>query len=156
MPKKKILINLNTSWNVYNFRLGLIKYLQLKGYEVVVVAPKDEYVSKLELIGVKCHHVSINQKGANPITDLFLLTSYLKLFKKIRPDLILSYTIKPNIYGNFAAKIANIPTINNISGLGTLFIKTTLSSYVGKILYRFSLKSSAHIFFKIIVIVKYF
>ena len=148
MIKKKILINLNTSWNVYNFRLGVIKSLQLKGYEIVSLAPKDEYVIKLESIGVKCYHVSINQKGTNPITDFILLINYLKLFKKIKPDLILSYTIKPNIYGNFAAKFLNIPTINNISGLGTLFIKSTFISYIGKILYKLSLKSSAHIFFQ--------
>ncbi|MDA9656065.1 glycosyltransferase family 4 protein [Flavobacteriales bacterium] len=148
MIKKKILININTSWNVYNFRLGLIKSLQLKGYEIVALAPKDEYVIKLESIGVKCCHVSINQKGTNPISDYILFLNYLKLFKKIKPDLILSYTIKPNIYGNFAAQVLNIPTINNISGLGTLFIKSTFISFIGKILYKFSLKRSAHIFFQ--------
>jgi len=154
--KKKILINLNTSWNIYNFRLGLIKSLQSKGYEIISLAPKDEYVIELESIGVKCYHVFLNQKGTNPFTDFILFIKYLKLFNKIKPDLILSYTIKPNIYGNFAANILNIPTVNNISGLGTLFIKTNFISYIGKLLYKLSLKSSAHVFFKIILISNYF
>jgi glycosyltransferase involved in cell wall biosynthesis len=145
---KKILINLNTSWNIYNFRLSLIKSLQSKGYEVIALAPNDNYVDEIESIGVKCYNVFLKQKGTNPITDFYLFIQYLKLFNKIKPDIILSYTIKPNVYGNFAANILNIPTVNNISGLGTLFIKTTLTSHIGKILYKLSLKSSAHVFFQ--------
>ena len=145
---KKILINLNTSWNIFNFRLGLIKFLQSKGYEVFALAPKDEYVNKLESAGVKCYNVFLNQKGINPIADFFLFIKYLIIFNKIKPNLILSYTIKPNIYGNLAASILKIPTINNISGLGTLFIKTNIISYIGKILYKLSLARGTHICFQ--------
>ncbi len=148
MIKKKILINLNSSWNIFNFRLGLINFLQSEGYEVFALAPKDEYVKYLESAGVKCYSISLNQKGVNPISDFILFLHYIRLFKKIKPNLILSYTIKPNIYGNFAASILKIPTINNISGLGTLFIKTNLISSIGKILYKLSLKSSKHVFFQ--------
>ena len=145
---KKIIINLNSTWNIFNFRFGLIKFLQSEGYEIIAVAPKDEYVNYLESTGVKCYNISLNQKGVNPITDFILFLQYLRLFNKIKPNLILSYTIKPNIYGNFAANILNIPTINNISGLGTLFIKTNFISSIGKILYKLSLKSSKHVFFQ--------
>jgi glycosyltransferase involved in cell wall biosynthesis len=148
MNNKKLLINLNSSWNVFNFRLGLIKFLQSEGYEVFALAPMDEYVNYLESTGVKCYNISLNQKGVNPITDFILFLQYLRLFNKIKPNLILSYTIKPNIYGNFAASILKIPTINNISGLGTLFIKTNFTSSIGKILYKLSLKSSKHVFFQ--------
>ena len=148
MKNKKILFNLNSSWNIFNFRLGLIKFLQSEGFEVIALAPRDEYVNHLESAGVKCHNIFLNQKGTNPITDFFLFIQYLRLFNKIKPDLILSYTIKPNIYGNFAASILKIPTINNISGLGTLFIKTNFISSIGKILYKLSLRSSNHIFFQ--------
>ena len=145
---KKIIINLNSSWNIFNFRLGLIKFLQSEGYEIIAVAPRDEYVNHLKAAGLKCYNIYMNQKGTNPITDFFLFLQYLRLFNKIKPNLILSYTIKPNIYGNFAANILNIPTINNISGLGTLFIKTNFISSIGKILYKLSLKSSEHTFFQ--------
>jgi len=146
--KNLILINLNSAWNIYNFRISLIQSLQENGYKVVGVAPHDNYVDKLEDIGVKCFHVNLNPKGTNPITDLYLVYQYYKLFKLVKPDLILSFTIKPNIYGNLAARLLNIPTINNISGLGTLFIKTSFATYIGKLLYKFSLAFSTHIFFQ--------
>lgn len=144
----KIIISINTSWNIFNFRLGLIKSLQSKGYQIFAIAPKDEYVLKLESLGVTCYDISLNQKGINPINDIRLLLQYYKLFNSIKPDLILSYTIKPNVYGNLAARLLRINTINNISGLGTLFIQTTFASYVGKILYKLSLSSSFHVFFQ--------
>lgn len=147
MPKK-ILINLNTSWNIYNFRMGLIKSLQSEGYQIYALAPRDKYVNDLELAGIKYFNIFLNQKGTNPIKDAGLILQYYNIFKKIKPNLILSYTIKPNIYGNLAASILKIPTINNISGLGTLFIKTNFISYIGKFFYKLSLTTSNHIFFQ--------
>ena len=144
----RIVISINTSWNIYNFRLNLIKAVQNEGHEVIIIAPKDNYVDKLEDIGVKCFDVNLNPKGTNPITDLYLVYQYYKLFKLLSPDIILSYTIKPNIYGNLAARLLRIPTINNISGLGTLFIKTSFATYFGKMLYRLSLAFSEHVFFQ--------
>ena len=143
-----ILINLNTTWNIYNFRLSLIKSLQANGYIVAALAPNDNYVAKLEKLGVKCFHISLNAKGTNPFRDIYLVYKYYKIFKQLKPTVILSYTIKPNIYGNIAAKLLNISTINNISGLGTLFVKTSLATYIGMFLYKLSLASSAHVFFQ--------
>lgn len=145
---KLILINLNSHWNIYNFRYDLIKKLQEKGFQVVALAPFDRYVSKLEDIGVKCFHIKLNPSGTNPITDIYLVYKYYKLFKLIKPNLILSYTIKPNIYGNLAARLLQIPVINNISGLGTIFIKTSVTTIIGKLLYKLSLASSAFVFFQ--------
>lgn len=144
----KIVISINTTWNIYNFRLNLIKQLQSLGHNVMAVAPQDEYVSKLEALDVQCYHVNLNSKGTNPLSDIKLVFQYYKLFKKLKPDCILSYTIKPNIYGNFAARLLSIPTINNISGLGTLFIKKSMATHIGKLLYKFSLSSSHHVFFQ--------
>jgi len=144
----KILISINSSWNIYNFRLSLIKRLISEGFEVFGLAPKDEYVYNLEDLGIPCFDININQNGINPISDLQLIRDYIQVFKKIKPDLILSYTIKPNIYGNLAAYILGIPVVNNISGLGTLFIKSTLTSLIGQELYRISLKFSSHVFFQ--------
>ena len=145
---KKILINTNTSWNIYNFRLGLIKTLVAAGHEVIALAPKDDYVSSLEACGVSCYNIKFNVKSTNPIKDLYLILQYYIKIKVLKPDVILSYTIKPNIYGNIAARLLKIPTINNISGLGTLFIKTSFATYVGKLLYKLSLTSSANVFFQ--------
>lgn len=143
-----IVVSINTAWNIYNFRLSLIKKLQNLGHSIVAVAPNDEYVSKLEALNVKCYHVNLNAKSTNPLNDISLVYQYYKLYSWLKPDCILSYTIKPNIYGNFAARLLNIPTINNISGLGTLFIKKSIATHIGKLLYKFSLSSSYHVFFQ--------
>ena len=144
----KIIISVNTFWNIYNFRLELINSLIKEGHQIIALAPKDIYISNLETYGIKCHNVQFNAKGTNPLKDLRLTFRYYKLFKKIKPDIILSYTIKPNIFGNLAARILHIPTINNISGLGTLFIKTSFSTHIAKLLYKRSLSSSSHVFFQ--------
>lgn len=144
----KIIISVNTSWNIYNFRLGLLKNLQQDGHEIVAIAPTDDYVTKLEDFGIKCFNIKLNSKGTNAVQDLNLIYQYYKLFNLLKPDCILSFTIKPNIYGNFAARLLKIPTINNISGLGTLFIRETLATFIGKLLYRLSLSSSHHVFFQ--------
>jgi glycosyltransferase involved in cell wall biosynthesis len=144
----KILISTNTTWNIYNFRLDLIKSLLAAGYEVIALAPKDNYVSNIEDCGVKCYNIKLNAKSTNPIKDLYLILQYYIKIRVLKPDVILSYTIKPNIYGNIAARLLTIPTINNISGLGTLFIKTSFATYIGKLLYKLSLAFSEHVFFQ--------
>lgn len=143
-----IAITINTTWNIYNFRMGLIETLQKYGHTVVAIAPKDLYTEKLSSFGVKHFNIDIDQGGTNPFKDYKIIKDYKLLLQKIKPDLILSFTIKPNIYGNLAAKSLNIPVINNISGLGTLFIKKSIFSLIGKILYRYSLSHSSKVFFQ--------
>lgn len=145
---KQIVITANTTWNLYNFRIGLIKELKNNGYSVIAISPKDEYVKKLEDLGIECYDIEINSTGTNPIRDLWLIYKYYKLLCRIKPLLILSYTIKPNIYGNLAAQILKIPVINNVSGLGTIFIKKTFSSYVGRLLYYISFYKTNWVIFQ--------
>jgi len=145
---KTIAISLNTTWNIYNFRLGLIKALQKEGYKVVAIAPKDEYVKKLEEEGVECFDIRMNNKGTNPIEDLKLISDYIKVYKKAKPDIILSYTIKPNIYGSIASGILKIPVISNISGLGTVFLNDSITSKIARNLYKIGLKFPKRVFFQ--------
>lgn len=144
----KIVITVNTTWNIYNFRLGLITKLQEEGYEVHAISPRDQYVVLLEKLDIVHHHINIKQDGTNPLSDIQTIIEYRKIFKKIRPDIILSYTIKPNIYSTIAAYSLKIPVINNISGLGTVFIKKSIYTYIARLLYRISLRSSSHTFFQ--------
>lgn len=148
MANKRIIISANTVWNILNFREGLIKTLVAKGYEVIVVAPHDEWVKKLEANG--CRHVNINidNKGTNFINDLKLLSAYRKIMKQEKADIFLGYTIKPNVYGSIIAHSLRIPVINNISGLGTAFIKKNWLTKVVKLLYKISLKKSDTVFFQ--------
>ena len=143
-----IAILLNTSWNVFNFRLGLIKSLQSKDFKVVVVAPRDEYTEKLIPLGVQFENVAINLKGQNPFQDLMLVKQYHEIFKKVKPDVALTFTIKPNIYGNIAAKFSNTAVISNITGLGTIFIKKSLATFIATLLYKWSFSRSRVVFFQ--------
>lgn len=145
---KTIAIVINTTWNIYNFRLGLLRSLQEDGYRIVLIAPTDEYVEKLECFGFEHYNITINNKGTNPIEDSKLIFAFYKLYKAIKPDILLHYTIKPNIYGTIAAKFLNIPVIANISGLGTVFLNEKMSSKLARLLYKFTLRIPKHIFFQ--------
>lgn len=148
MNSKTIAIVLNTSWNIFNFRLNLIKAFQAAGWRVIAIAPQDAYTYKLKDFGIEHYDIQINSKGVNPFEDLKLIYDFLRLYQKARPDILLHYTIKPNIYGSIAAGILGIPVINNISGLGTVFIKESLITSVVKWLYRYSLHKSSKVFFQ--------
>lgn len=148
MNNKTIAIVTNTSWNIYNFRLGLLQSLQEDGYRIIVIAPIDEYSQKLENLGFEYHNIIINNKGTNPIEDVILIRVFYQLYKKIKPAVLLHYTIKPNIYGTIAAKFAGVPVISNISGLGTVFLNTKLSSKVARLLYKVALHTPKKVFFQ--------
>lgn len=143
----RIIICLNTSWNIYNFRLNLARALKDNGYKVILVAPYDKY-SEILKQEFEYHDIYMNNKGTNPKEDLKTLIEFYKLYKKIKPDIVLNYTIKPNIYGNIACSLLGIKTINNISGLGTVFIKESMVTKIVKGLYKYSLNKSSKVFFQ--------
>jgi len=143
---KIITVCSNTSWYIYNFREGLIRALQNEGYRVVLIAPKDDYSKKLEVLGCEHYDIEINNKGVNPLEDLMLMYNFYKLYQEIQPDILLIYTIKPNIYGGIASKLLNIPTLNAISGLGTVFLNDGVSSKIAKWLYKTSFKNNMVLF----------
>ena len=145
---KKICIVSNTSWYIYNFRLNLANRLKDKGFQVVIVAPEDDKYTDLLKKDFEVYNIYMNAKGINPIVDLKTIFEFYKLYKEIKPDIILQYTIKPNIYGSIASSMLNIPTINNIAGLGTLFVKESVITKIAKLLYRFSQKRVNKIFFQ--------
>lgn len=128
--------------------MGLLKSLQKEGYTIVAIAPKDAYSEKLEKEGFMYYPVSINSKGTSPIEDCKLVWEFYKLYKKIKPDLILQYTIKPNIYGSMAAGMLRIPVISNISGLGTVFLNDSFSSKIARMLYKVALKVPKKVFYQ--------
>ena len=111
----------NTSWSIYNFRLGLIRRLQEEGYNISVIAPKDNFTSKLIVEGIDYHEIDMSNYGTNPFAEVNLIYQYYKLYKKINPNLIFHYTIKPNIYGTIAAWMCRKPSILITTGLGHLF-----------------------------------
>ena len=144
----KIAIVLNTSWNIYNFRLGLVRSLIDAGHEIIAVAPHDDYSSKLIEMGCRYEKVTMDSRGANPVKDLGLTIELFRIYRRIKPDVILHFTIKPNIYGTFAAKLLGIPTINNVCGLGTVFLNKGIVSFVAKVMYKLAFRFPAKVLFQ--------
>lgn len=141
----KIAIVVNTSWNIYNFRLPLLERLSKLGHEILVIAPEDKYTHK---IPYTFHHISIKSRSVNPFNDFLIFLKFLKIFQATKPDILLLYTIKPNIYANLAASILKIKTISNITGLGTVFVKPGPIAIVAKSLYKMALKIPVKVFFQ--------
>ena len=131
----KVMIVLNTAWNLVNFRIGLIRALVSTGYEVVAVAPADRYADELAILGCRFIHVPMDNNGINPARDLLLMWRLFWLLRTERPNVYLGYTVKPNVYGSLAASALGIPVINNIAGLGTVFIRGGWLSMLVKGLY---------------------
>ena len=146
--KKKIAIISNVSWNLYNFRLSLMKAMQLEGYEVIAIAPYDQYSQKIIDAGFEYHSIKLSSQGINPIQDMLTTVEFYKLLKNLSPDFICNYTIKPNIYASFVARVLNIKMINNIAGLGTLFIKQGPITSIAKMLYKASQAKADRVFFQ--------
>ena len=148
MTKPSVVISANTAWNIYNFRKELIIALQAEGYNIFFVSPSDDSVPHLKAMG--CEHVPIVMvsSGTSPVHDMKLCWSYRKILKKIKPEVYLGYTIKPNIYGSIAAHMTSTPTINNISGLGTVFIKKSWITRVVRFLYKLALSRAGIVFFQ--------
>lgn len=144
----KVVIALNTAWNLFNFREGLIRALIANGYEVVAVAPHDEYAARLAALGCRFEALPMDNKGTHPGRDLLLFFRFLKLLSNERPDVFLGYTVKPNVYGSLAAHVLGIPVVNNIAGLGAVFMRDNWLTRLVRLLYKTALSQSKHVFFQ--------
>ena len=144
----KIAIVLNTSWNIHNFRMGLIKALKEKGHEIIAIAPEDNYTPLIIESGCEYRKVRMDSRGANPVKDFALIFELLWIYKSTKPDIILHYTIKPNIYGTIAATLLRIPVINNVCGLGTVFLNNNLVSKIAGTLYKLAFRFPKKVFFQ--------
>lgn len=143
-----IVLSANSSWNIVNFRSGLIRRLVAHGHRVVVIAPIDESSSGLAVLGAEHRPIKLNRSGLSPIEDGAVLVAYFRLLRELRPAAYLGFTAKPNIYGSLAARFLGIRVINNISGLGTAFMARGPLQFLVSRLYRLALARSATVFFQ--------
>lgn len=145
----KIVATVNAAWNLVNFRMGVLRALIAQGHEVVAVAPEDP-VSRaaLEQAGIRLVALPMDSAGVSPVRDLALLANFRRVLARERPAVMLGYTIKPNVYGSIAARTLGIPTLNNISGLGTGFMRAGLLNRVVRGLYRVGLAGAHTVFFQ--------
>ena len=148
MNNNKILILVNKYTTIVNFRLEVVKALIDNGYDVYVSVPYHERVKEIEDVGAKIITTEIAGHGTNPVQDLKLMLTYKRLIKKVKPALVLTYTIKPNVYGGMACTLSKVPYIANITGLGTAVENGGLMQILTLFLYRLGLNKASTVFFQ--------
>ena len=147
---KKILFLSNSASGLYEFRIELIQNL-LGSYDIFISLPEDEtdrYVTAFKDLGCNVIHTPFERRGTNPVRDYALYKTYTELMRQICPDAVLTYTIKPNIYGGMAARSLKIPYFINVTGLGTAILGNGILSKVLLSMYRYATKSAECIFFQ--------
>jgi len=137
----RILILANNDIGLYNFRKELIERLVEEENEIFISLPNGERIKDLKDLGCEFIETNIDRRGTNPIKDFKLIFKYRKILKKINPEIVLTYTIKPNIYGGLMCRIKKIPYICNITGLGTSIEDKGLMQKMIFILYKIALKN---------------
>lgn len=147
MPRIAVL-SINSSWNIVNFRSGLIRRLQAHGFQVVALAPVDAHSAGLAELGVRHLPIAIDSKGVSATRDLRLFFAYRRALRMLKPAVFLGWTVKPNVYGSLAAHTLGIPVINNVSGLGTAFIRSGPLTRIVSTLYRAAFSRSRTVFFQ--------
>ena len=144
----RVVILYNTSWYVYLLRRNLITTLQEAGCEVTVVAPRDDYTERLLDLGVRYVSIPLEPGGTNPLTELRTCRAISRTLKLLRPDAVLSFTIKCNLYAGFCKRMTPFVQVANISGLGVAFERPGAMRAMATFLYRMALKPTDHIFFQ--------
>lgn len=147
--KNKILLLANNCTGLLSFRREVVEELVKQGYEVVVHLPDDERIKELESLGCRVvRSCNLVRKGKNPLKDLHLLKEYKSLIRSENPSAVLTYTIKPNIYGGLASKSLDIPYIVNITGLGSAVENPGILQKITVALYRSAMRKANTIFFQ--------
>ena len=142
----RILIATNHSYMFYRFRKELVEAL-MQEYEVILSTPFVGREDDLQAMGLRCIDTEIDRRSINPFKDMKLLKTYRKMLDEIQPDLVITYSIKPNIYMGSACKAKGIPYVTNVQGLGTAFEKPVLSNVVS-VMYRSALRKAGTVFFE--------
>lgn len=142
----KILIATNHSYMFYRFRKELVETL-MQEHEVILSTPFVGHEDNLKAMGLRCINTEIDRRSINPFKDMKLLKTYRKMLDDIQPDLVITYSIKPNVYMGSACKAKGIPYVTNVQGLGTAFEKPVLSSVVS-VMYRSALHKAKTVFFE--------
>lgn len=144
----KILFLVNHDVVIYNFRLELVERLLADGHSVVISSPYGERIEDLKNLGCEYREIKLARHGTNPFKEFGLILEYRKLLKAVEPDIVFSYTIKPNIYGSIACRMLNVPCVTNITGLGTAVENGGIMQAITTILYKLAFGKVKKIFFQ--------
>lgn len=144
----KILFLVNHDVVIYNFRLELVEQLIESGHQVVISSPYGDRIEDLKALGCEYYDMHMTRHGMNPIKELSLISAYKKLLYKVKPDIVFSYTIKPNIYGAIACRKYHVPCVANITGLGTAVEYGGITQKIAILLYRYAFTEVQRVFFQ--------
>lgn len=144
----KIAMIANSSSGLNNFRRDLILSMVSNSHEVIALTPCEERTEQLKETGIKLIDIPVDRRGMNPVHDLSLFNTYKKTIKAEKPDLVVTYTIKPNIYGGAVCRLLKVPYAANITGLGTAFQSQWMLRKIVTAMYKFSLKKAKAVFFE--------
>ena len=144
---KKVLICVNHDIVIYNFRKELVKELNLQAFEVYISSPLGPRLELLKDMATIIPTEHLSRRSKNPFSDFKLFKEYLSVIKDIKPSIILTYTIKPNIYASLAAQRLNIPYFTTITGLGAALNKG-IKSFIPNLMYKVALKKAKRVFFQ--------
>ena len=147
LHKRKVAFVSNSAWSVYNFRLEVISSLVQQGYEVIVMAPDDDYSGRLQEAGCRFVAIRFDNKSKNPFQDIGFYWQLKRLYRQYRPDFIFHYVAKPNIYGSLAAAANGIPSVAVITGLGYAFAKKNWLYRLMRGLYTRALRKAKEVWF---------
>ena len=146
--KRKIVVLSNVEEGIYCFRLELIQRLLSEDFDVVLVAPPGPYTQEFEEMGVRRVFVKLNRQGMNPVEDFGLLLKYISILRKEKANAVLTYTIKPNLYGGLACRIMGVPYLANITGCGRIFQKQGIVRTLVEEMLTVALKRARMVFFQ--------
>ncbi len=144
----KVLILGNSDTGLYKFRKELIQALIEDRKEVFLALPQGRYIPLLEKMGCNFCEISMDRRGMNLFKEIQLLLKYFRLIRRIKPDVVLTYTIKPNIYGGIICQICHVKYIANITGLGTAIERKGVLSGILLFFYHISLRNASQVFFQ--------
>ncbi|MDD6066185.1 MAG: glycosyltransferase family 4 protein [Firmicutes bacterium] len=146
--KNKVVIIANNSGGLYSFRNELISELIKQGNQIVLLTPFDTNVNDLRNLGTEMIETPIKRRGVNPFEDFKLIMSYLHYLKECNPNLVITYTIKPNVYGGMLCRLLKVPYVANITGLGTAFQNDGILRKLVTAMYKTGLKKAKVVFFE--------
>lgn len=144
----KILVLANNDGGLYRFRKELLASLMEDGHTVYMSIPAGERVADLQEMGCNYIETNVDRRGINPVTDLKLFNTYRKMIRSVKPDLVITYTIKPNIYGGVAARLARKPYAVNITGLGSAFEKGGMLRKLVVAMYKVACRKAKVVYFE--------
>ena len=144
--KKKIAVIENGLFSTYTMRDGLMKFLLKEGYDVTIITHTNSFVSQVEKTGLKV--INIGSGNLNPVKVSKYIFNLYKALKKIQPDVCLTFSIRPAIWGNFITRYLKIPTVTNITGVGPLFTSKNFAYRIARFIYGSALSKTKKVFFQ--------